>query len=132
MVIFVGIVFLLCVSLKMKISKFNQLTLDDDIIYHTFYSNGEIKEVLVLSLSLRSVVLRQLHDFFGHQDVGRTTELIRSRIYWPTLTTDVAEHCRKCIRCRVAKEPTPKTKPYISHVKSCEATTYCTSGLHST
>ena len=66
MVIFVGIVFLLCVSLKMKISKFNQLTLDDDIIYHTFYSNGEIKEVLVLSLYLRSVVLRQLHDFFGY------------------------------------------------------------------
>jgi len=55
------------------VSKFNQLTLDDGILYCTFYLNDEIKKVLVLPLYLRSVVLRQLHDFFGHQGVERTT-----------------------------------------------------------
>ena len=105
-------------SVRKVVSKFNQLTLADGILYRTFYLNGEIKKVLVLPLSLRSVVLRQLHDFFGHQCLESTTELIRSRFYWPTLTTDMAEHCRKCIRCRVAKEPTPKTQPYMSPVKA--------------
>ena len=100
------------------VCKFNQLTLNDGILYRTLYLNGETKKVLVLPLSLRSVVLRQLHDFSGHQGVERTTELIRSRFYWPTLTSDVVEHCGKCQRCQVAKEPTPKTKPYMSHVKA--------------
>ena len=32
-----------------------------------------------------------------------------------TLTTDVNNYCKMCVRCRVAKEPTPKLKTYMSH-----------------
>ena len=100
------------------VKKLHQLTFEDGILCRTLYLNGEVTKVLVLPLSLKSVVLKQLHDFSGHQGRERTTELIRSRFYWPTLTADVVDYCKNCKRCQVSKEPTPKTKPYMSHVKA--------------
>ena len=45
----------------------------------------------------------------GHQGMERTLKLIRMRCYWPTLTKDVTNYIQNCIRCKVAKEPTPKS-----------------------
>ena len=104
------------VQVRKLVSKWEQLTMDNNILYRTITLNNERRKVLVLPQSLYSVVLKQLHDFSGHQGIERTTQLVRSRCYWTTLTTDVNNYCQKCVRCRVAKEPTPKLKTYMSHV----------------
>jgi transposase InsO family protein len=98
------------------VAKWQQLTVDNNILYRNMTWNGESTKVLVLPRSLRSIILKQLHDYSGHQGVERTTQLVRSRCYWPTLMDDVRDYCRQCTRCRVAKEPTPKLKTYMSHV----------------
>ena len=71
--------------------------------------NGEFTKGLVLPQSLRSIIIKQLHDYSGHQWVEHTTQLVRSRCYWPTMIDEVAD-------CRVAKESTPKIKTYMSNV----------------
>ncbi len=65
-------------------------------MYRTLTLNGEKKKVLVLPQCLCTIILNQLHDFSGHKGVERTTQLVRSRCYWPTLTADVAQYCNKC------------------------------------
>ena len=48
-------------------------------------------------------MLKSIHDDLGHQAAEKTTVLARSRFYWPGLMADVADYCRKCGRCTLAK-----------------------------
>ena len=97
-------------------AKWKQLVLTDGLLYRNTIINGLPTKVLVLPQSIRSIILRQLHDFSGHQGVERTIEIVRSRCYWPTLAKDIEVYCKNCERCRVAKEPTPKQKTLMTHI----------------
>ena len=48
----------------------------------------------------------------GHQGYERTLALVR-RCYWPSMTNDVTNYCRRCERCVIAKAPLPKVRPPI-------------------
>ena len=104
------------VQVKKLMSKWDQLHVENNILLRRININGELKQVVVLPLALRTTVLHQLHDYMGHQGIERTTQLVQARCYWPTLMADVAEYCKQCKRCQVAKEPTPKTKTVMAHL----------------
>ena len=53
-------------------AKWKQLVLTDGLLYRNTIINGLPTKVLVLPQSIRSIILRQLHDFSGHQGVERT------------------------------------------------------------
>ncbi len=97
-------------------SKWNQLEIKNGIIYRNITLKEFSKLVILLPQSLVPVILHQLHDKLGHQGIERTTKLVRERCYWPTLANDVENYCKKCSRCIVAKEPTPKVKTPMNHL----------------
>ena len=98
------------VTVKKLVAKFSHLQLVDGILYRRYNDNGEDMSQLVIPESLKSFVLQQLHDATGHQGRERTTALIRSRFYWPTMNHDIAQWCEKCTRCFTAKEAVPKIR----------------------
>ena len=69
---------------------------------------------LVLPQRLHSKVLGSVHDNMGHQGVERTLELLRERVYWPTMAADATRWVSQCTRCQVAQgtynEPKPRNR----------------------
>ena len=49
--------------------------------------DDEIQQ-LVLPVSLRDSVLQSLHDDNGHQGVQCISELLSSKVYWPSMFAD--------------------------------------------
>ena len=73
------------------------------VLYRVVQVNGQGARQLILPGSLKSNVLRSIHDDLGHQAVEKTTALAISRFYWPGMMADVADYCRTCGRCTLAK-----------------------------
>ena len=76
---------------------------EDKILYRVIRVLGQEVKQLILPDSLKDKVLASVHDELGHQAAERTTALVRNRCYWPGMVIDVAEYCRKCERCTLAK-----------------------------
>ena len=55
-------------------------------------------------------MLKAVHDSSGHQGMELTLALLRSRVYWPGMTVESDQYCRKCQRM-LAKSPMPKVRP---------------------
>ena len=56
------------------------------------------------------------HDQYGHQCVGRTLGLLKSRSFWTGMTYQVKEHVADFFQCRVAKAPIPKIRAPMKHL----------------
>ena len=89
-----------------------------DILYRqTFRPDGaEPIFQLLLPAVLVPEVLTQVHQEHGHQGVERTLALLRSRCYWPGMSTEVAQWCQACERCQVAKNNQPATRTPMGHL----------------
>ena len=75
---------------------------------------GDIFYQLVVPLSLRNVILEQLHNLriVGHLGIARTLARVQERYYWPCMATDVARWCAACSDCAAWKgKPPPKRVP---------------------
>lgn len=81
-----------------------RMTLEDGVLYRQVVDPalGQLKQCL-LPATLRPDVLRELHDKMGHQGMERTLRLLRERVYWPGMTTDVETYIQKCERCILNK-----------------------------
>ena len=73
---------------------------------------------LVLPQRLQGRVLRSVHDDMGHQGLERTLELLRERVYWPTMANDAAQWVSHCTRCQVAQGTYTDPKPKIGQLES--------------
>ncbi len=51
---------------------------------------------MVLPKELRSLVMSELHDRMGHMGMERTLDLVRSRFYWPRMSSEVEHNVRTC------------------------------------
>lgn len=62
---------------------------------------------LVIPKSLRSGVMKQLHDnpTAGHFGITKTLDRIRERFYWPHCRNDVEVWCKSCEKCASRKGP---------------------------
>ena len=98
------------------VKKWDQLKIVDNVLYRIISNNGELTKVIVLPQTLVQLVLKQLHDFAGHQGIERTLQLARFRCYWPTMTADVTNYVQGCRRCKIAKEPMPKMKTLMKPI----------------
>ena len=73
-------------------------------------------EVPLIQLSCQQQVLHSCHDApsSGHQGVNKTLARLRQEAYWVGMAEDVEVYCRKCIKCKQAKLPTPIHAPMNS------------------
>ena len=73
--------------------------LKDGVLYRRRQEGANTSFQLVLPDVLRAVVFQSLHDDMCHMGIDRTSDLIRSRFYWPKMSTFVEEKIRTCNLC---------------------------------
>ena len=61
---------------------------------------GANYDQLCLPTEKRQNCLVLAHEQFGHQGRNKMTGHLRKLFYWPSLTSDVARHCRSCDTCQ--------------------------------
>ena len=66
-------------------------------ILHRLYIFNEIEyHQLVLPQRYHRKVLRALHNHMGHQGINRTMDLLRERVYWPSMAKDAQNWVTNC------------------------------------
>ncbi len=76
--------------MKREMSK---LTLKDGLLYSLRQrSSGENDFQLVLPSEFHSMVLKAMHDDFGHLGIDRTLDMIRNRFFWPKMSEEVERY----------------------------------------
>ena len=83
--------------------QYDRLSLIRGVLHRrTFMDDDEIQQ-LILPLSLRDSVLQSLHDDNGHQGAQCVIELLRSKVYWPSMFVDTDHWISQCEQCHIAK-----------------------------
>ena len=93
---------------KAWFKEFSKITGENGVLYrqHPSTKSGHKRQLLVPQV-LRRMMLEMAHEQWGHQGISRTTEILRSRCFWPRLHQDVKDHVKKCFTCVTTKAPTP-------------------------
>jgi hypothetical protein len=92
---------------------------DDDVLYKQ--DTGKEPRV-VIPASLVPTVLTSYHDlpFTAHQGTSRTTDFIRKKYWWETLTSDVKEYIQTCEACTKRKMGRRITAPLGDQLEAKE------------
>ena len=68
----------------------------------TFKDDDEIQQ-LILPQQLRKPILKSLHDDNGHQGQQHVLNLLRDKVYWPSMYRDTDHWLSQCERCLISK-----------------------------
>lgn len=71
----------------------------DGLLYRKRQCEEKTSYQLILPESLRATVLTCLHDDMGHMGIERTTDLVRSRFFWPRMAANIEHKVKTCGRC---------------------------------
>ena len=96
--------------------QFHRLTLKDGVLHCLYIHNNVEYHQLVLPQRYHKKILQSLHNDLGHQGIDRTLDLLRERVYWPTMTQDASSWVKQCRRCQVAKGNYNIPKPKFGHL----------------
>lgn len=95
----------------------NRLELHDDILYRRRQDKEHVSYQLVLPEEVCPVGLSSLHDNMGHVGVERTLDLVRSRLFWPRMASDVEKKIKTCDRCIRIKALPERAAP-LTNIKT--------------
>ena len=88
-------------------------------ILHRLYIFNEIEyHQLVLPQWYHRKVITALHDHMGHQGIDRTLDLLRERVYWPSMAKDAQNWVTNCRHCQIARGDYNQPKPKIGHLEA--------------
>ena len=94
----------------------HRLILKDGVLHCLYIHNDVEYHQLVLPQRYHKKVLQSLHNDLGHQGIDRTLDLLRERVYWPTMTQDASSWVKQCRQCQVAKGDCNIPKPKYGHL----------------
>ena len=63
-------------------------------------------------------MLTTLHDNMGHQGIDQTLDLLRERVYWPSMAKDAQNWVLNCHHCQIAQGDYTQPKPKIGHLEA--------------
>ena len=112
---------LYCVKSKATRKLFYQLdrlVLKQGVLHHLYINEDMEYHQLVLPQRLQGRVLQSVYNDMGHQGLERTLELLRERVYWPTMAGDASRWVSHCTRCQVAQGTYTDPKPKIGQLES--------------
>ena len=76
--------------------QFHRLILKDGVLHRLYIHNDVEYHQLVLPQRYHKKMLQSLHNDLGHQGIDRTLDLLRERVYWPTMTQDASSWVEQC------------------------------------
>ena len=81
-------------GLQAWVNEWPYLSEKNGVLYRVYRDmvHGHTYQLLVPAV-LRTVLLRAVHDQWGHQGVGCSYGLLNIRCYWPGMNRHVREHC---------------------------------------
>ena len=105
-------------TLRKLFHQFKRLTLKKEVLHRLYVSEDMEYHQLVLPQRFHSKILRSVHDDMGHQGLEKTMELLRERVYWPTMAADASNWVYQCSCCQVVKGNYTTPRPKIGHLES--------------
>ena len=96
---------------KLTIEAQNFTLGDNYVLYHWYYPRGKVQDStkcirqLAIPKSLRHDILSEIHDsaFGGHFAFDKSYPKLRSRYYWPSSYTDLANYIKTCTKFQFSK-----------------------------
>lgn len=102
------------IRLQPFLREYKKLSLRSGVLHRARKVDAHTEYQILVPAKLRGRVFRLLHDDMGHQGRDRTTELIRSRFFWPRMQADISRRIQTCPRCLRAKAPSlPEAAPMV-------------------
>ena len=98
--------------------QWDRLILKQGVLHRLYIFNEMEYHQLVLPQRYHRKVLTALHDHMGHQGIDRTLDLLRERVYWPSMAKDAQNWVTNCRRCQIARGDYNQPKPKISHLEA--------------
>jgi transposase InsO family protein len=80
------------------------LCIRDNIVWREVKTEDRTIQQAVIPKSSIPVVLLQLHNNMGHLGRDKTSSLVRQRVYWPRMQTDITSWIENCKRCTKSKQ----------------------------
>lgn len=104
--------------------------LDNDVLHRYIYNTDGHRWVPVLPRSLRTQILEAFHDdpSAGHLGFHKTYHRVRSRFFWPGMSTFVAKYVASCVQCQRRKRPTSPPAGLLQPIP-CPETPFATVGI---
>ena len=98
--------------------QWDRLILKQGVLHRLYIFNEMEYHQLVLPQRYHRKVLTALHDHMGHQGIDRTLDLLRERVYWPSMARDAQDWVTNCRRCQIARGDYNQPKPKIGHLEA--------------
>ena len=98
--------------------QWDRLILKQGVLHRLYIFNEMEYHQLVLPQRYHRKVLTALHDHMGHQGIDRTLDLLRERVYWPSMAKDAQDWVTNCRRCQIARGDYNQPKPKIGHLEA--------------
>ena len=110
-------------QIKSKLSRklalqWDRLILKQGVLHRLYIFNEIEYHQLVLPQRFHRKILVSLHDHMGHQGMDRTIDLLKERVYWPSMVKDAQNWVTGCRRCQVARGDYNQPKPRIGHLEA--------------
>lgn len=108
------------ISVTRYLKHWDKLTVSNGVLYRISRDQKTKAKRLqyVVPDSLKTEVLRGVHDGAGHQAQFRSLSLTRQRFFWPNLDRDVRDYVRHCQRCIVSKTVEPEGRAPLESITS--------------
>lgn len=90
---------------KLLLRQRGKLSVMDGLLWRLVKIDDEDVSQVVVPTALRNEVLYQLHNKMGHLGIDRTQDLVRSRFYFPRMSTFISDYVTACDRCIRRKSP---------------------------
>ena len=98
--------------------QWDRLILKQGVLHRLYIFNEMEYHQLVLPQWYHRKVLTALHDHMGHQGIDRTLDLLRERVYWPSMAKDAQNWVTNCRHCQIARGDYNQPKPTIGHLEA--------------
>ena len=103
-------------QIKSKLSRklvlqWDRLILKQGVLHQLYIFNEIEYHQLVLPQRFHRKILVSLHDHMGHQGMDRTIDLLKERVYWPSMVKDTQNWVIGCRHCQVARGDYNQPKP---------------------
>ena len=97
--------------------QWDRFILKQGVLHRLYIFNNIEYHQLVSPQQYHRKVLTALYDHMGHQGIDHTIDLLRERVYWPSMAKDAQNCITGCYHCQIARDDYNQPKPRIGQLE---------------